>query len=83
MENGYTLSWKDELEEGKLVDRSLVVEENDWDESSEAKAAHDLLWEVLEYFGVFGSKHDRVRPRVKLEHGDNYECKGCEVCKDE
>lgn len=75
-QNGFILHW---TEEGVL--KSTVVEEHDT-EDGEAAATQKLLWAVAEHFGYYGSKHDKVRTVVRLEHGSNYDCKGCDVCGD-
>lgn len=57
-DNGYALF---DGEENKL----LAVIEDDY--KDELKSAEELLWEVLNYFGVFGSKHDPERIRIVRE----------------
>jgi len=81
-ENGYTLSWLDETDDGLPIPRQAVVQEDEQHENPEAQAAADMLWQVLEFFNILGSKHDKHRVRVKIEHGHGYECTGCEVCKE-
>ena len=35
-------------------------------ENPELVAGYEMLWEVLEYFGLYGSKHDAERIRVVI-----------------
>ena len=62
--NGYVL-------EGRFGDRNftenLVIEEN---EKDDLEHHQKLLWEVMEYFGFQGSKHDPERLRVTREKKD-------------
>lgn len=38
-----------------------------------------LLYDIRDFFNA-GSKHDKIRVQINLEHGSNYECKGCDIC---
>lgn len=84
VENGFVLAGRfgdsEEIEE-------LVVEE---EEESSVEAGANLLWEVMDYFNLGGSKHDATRLGVAIDHrivegGEEYlEYKGSKyVYKDE
>ena len=60
-ENGYILTTP---ENGEEPEKKIVIQQ---DEEDELKAHELLLWEVLEYFGVYGSKHDPERLRIIRE----------------
>ena len=63
-ENGYVLSHQEDPTEGsELVTRYTVVEEKA--ESSEVICTRDLLWEVVDYFNLAGSKHDTERISIE------------------
>lgn len=83
-DNGYRISWIEEIgEKGETVEKEEYVEEDVDSESGEAVAAADLLYRVIEHFSLYGSKHNALHVSVKLEHGSNYHCKGCKICKDD
>lgn len=83
-ENGFRLSWDEEIDDGTVISKEEYVQEpDDCDErETEAKVAVNLCWAILGHFGIYGSKHDHFRPVIKLEHGANWECEGCEVCQE-
>ena len=60
-DNGYILDYYDEeIKEQRFIaieDVSL----------SGARLTQKLLWEIMEYFGIFGSKHDEEQIRIVLE----------------
>ena len=68
VENGYILSYEDELNDETKIVRKIVIQE---DESDELKAHEEMLWQVIEYFGFYGSKHDKERIRVIREGQGN------------
>ncbi len=41
------------------------------DERDELKSHERLLWEVMDYFGFGGSKHDALRLRISRENRDD------------
>lgn len=51
-------------------DEIVVVADDDGDE---LESGERLLWEVMEYFGLYGSKHDAERLRIVREPGDKCE----------
>ena len=83
-ENGYTLTWAEELEDSCVRECSHVVEEADIGEG-EAKGMADLLWFIKEHFGDHGNKYSKAQVIVDIKHGRDYECKDkkCEICKEE
>ena len=65
VENGYLL-------EGIFLESeeaSFFVLE---DEKDEMRSGEKLLWEVIEYFGLSGSRYDKERLRITREQGDKY-----------
>ncbi len=64
VDNGYLLESFGNAPEGEDFIVKSVIEEDDQDEL----ACHEkLLWEVMEYFGFRGSKHDEERLKVIRE----------------
>lgn len=59
VQNGYHL---------KGSETDIVIDEDD----GELKAMESVLWEVLEYFNMQGSKHDpeRIRIEIKKQRSD-------------
>jgi len=64
VENGYLLEYPDEDSEGNYIRKRMVLEE---DEKDELKSNENLLWQVMEHFGFYGSKHDKERIRITRE----------------
>ena len=64
--NGYNLRGK--FGDSDIV-LTMVIEDGDMDE---LYAPERLLWEVLDYFNVGGSKHDTERLRVVREKNGEY-----------
>ncbi len=65
-DNGYILEYYDpEIKET----RHIAVEDLDKgvDCISNARLTQKLLFEIMEYFGIFGSKHDEEQLRIVLE----------------
>jgi hypothetical protein len=65
VENGYVLEYEEEDMEGnfKLIEKIYQVREEDPDK---LMAFQDMLWEIISYFGLTGSKHDPRRLRVEI-----------------
>jgi len=67
--NGYVLSWDEELNDAQpnypLSETKYMVIESS--EGDELKDHETLLWEVMEFFGFGGSKHDEERLRIIRE----------------
>ena len=68
VDNGYKLSWKEEIEENIYLEREYVIQDDDKDE---LKSGEELLWQVIEFFALYGSKHDTERIRIVREKGGN------------
>lgn len=68
-DNGYILKWYEENEDGQQVPHTLVFEESEV--GGELEAAHKMVWEVLEYFGIYYSKHNKKNLVVKIEGDDD------------
>ena len=70
--NGYILSWDEEIE--TTDENHPCVETQEWlIESSEGDELNEherLLWEVMDFFGFGGSKHDAERLRIIREKKD-------------
>ena len=64
--NGFVLSWSDECADDttKTFVQEEVVEDDDQDE---LKSGEEMLWKLIEYFGLSGSKHDKERLRITRE----------------
>ena len=63
VQNGYLLSWKEEYNDtGKEFTVSEVIQDDDADE---LKSGEELLWRLMEYFGLRGSKHDSERLSIE------------------
>lgn len=69
--NGYKLKETTEEitceDQETFINREFVIQDADNDE---LKAPEELLWHVMEYFAIFGSKHDPERLRVTREKND-------------
>lgn len=68
VENGYIVEYYD-IEKENIVE--LVIE----DKNDQLEATEELLWEILNYFGKAGSRHDKERLTIKRKPGDKYEGK--------
>jgi hypothetical protein len=57
---------------GAGAEKTVVeVDEDIQDENeAETKATQKLLYVIMEYFGLIGSKHDKTRVRVVIEKKD-------------
>jgi len=71
--NAYVLSWDEEFDEVSpdhplYETKSMAIEDSERDELN----AHErLLWEVMEFFGFGGSKHDEERLKIIREKRDD------------
>lgn len=70
-------SWGLEI---RKVENGFVIKDSEGSETiaeetrdGELSAAEDLLNQVIEFFGLRGSRYDRERIRVVKEVGDKYE----------
>ena len=71
--NGYILSWDEEIETAD--ENHPLIETQEWliesSEGDELREHERLLWEVMEFFGFGGSKHDEERLRITREKRDD------------
>lgn len=60
VDNGFILSWEEDYadDSGKTFTQQEVIEDSDLDE---LKSGESLLWRIMEYFNLQGSKHDNQR----------------------
>ena len=65
-DNGFVLEYYCEETE---TNRQIAVE--DPADGDETITTQKMLWEIMEHFSLFGSKHDKVR--VKVVRRDNAE----------
>ena len=67
VENGYVVEGEEDDEDGKEIGATITkqmayqVREED---TEALQAFQDMLWEVIDYFGLTGSKHDPRRLSV-------------------
>lgn len=84
IDNGYEVRWfeEGETENDKVRHHTIVFESDEDVKYGDAKSFAKMAWHLLSYFGNYGSRYDKERVRIKLEHGDKYECKDkkCEEC---
>jgi hypothetical protein len=69
-DNGYVLSYNEITEDNDLPEtRYIAVEDTkpDSDIISDASLTQKLLWEIIEFFNLAGSKHDTERCYVVLK----------------
>jgi len=75
-DNGYVLSYSEITEHSDLVEtRYIAIEDTDYKEDcvSGARLTQKLLWEIMEHFQLFGSKHDEERCNVILRNKEGKE----------
>lgn len=63
-ENGYIVLSNDDEKTARIFQE---------DDEDSLKAIEQVLWDVIEYFGEYGSKHDKERIRITREKGMDYE----------
>ena len=64
--NGYILKYP--AETGEVFIREVIQD----DEGDDLKSGEGLLWSVIEYFGLSGSKYDKERLWITRERGERY-----------
>lgn len=44
----------------------------------------EMLYEICDFVGQMGDRHDKLRIRISVLHGDKYLCmdKKCDICKE-
>ena len=68
--NGYVCKYPDENGEGES---HLETEVFSYDETDELKSGEELLWWIINHFGISGSRYDAERLTITREPGDKYE----------
>jgi hypothetical protein len=64
-ENGYKLSYREDVDDERYwVWKEEYIQDDDVDE---LKSGEELLWWLVEYFSLGGSKHDPERIRIVRE----------------
>ena len=53
-----------------------------WVTTNDLDGQKEMFFTILEYFGLSGNRHDKERLAIKIEHGEKYECEGCEICSE-
>lgn len=66
--NGFILKSLGETEE-YYIDTEVIADAED----DELSAGQELLWRVVDYFNLGGSRHDAQRLTITREKGDKYE----------
>lgn len=66
-ENGYKCGYWVDTEDDQWERKEEYIQD---DEVDELKSGEELLWWVLEYFSLGGSKHDPERIRIIREKGE-------------
>jgi len=67
-DNGFILTHYEEVGEGKTIKIDYIIEEkNDAEGIGYCEATQKLLYDVLNYFSLGGSKHDKKRVRIIIE----------------
>lgn len=70
VKNGFIVEHHESTSDGYIKEQ-LVFEESDHDDFSELIAAEDMLYYIIEHFGLYGSKHDKKRLRVTIDVNKN------------
>jgi hypothetical protein len=68
--NGYKLNYPQELDDSSTVIQEEVIEDGPGtanDPQGEIESGEKLLWFILEYFALLGSKHDPERLVIRRE----------------
>jgi len=68
--NGYIITKISD--EGFPYEEVFSESEDDSDVPGEISCLRNLLDNVIDYFGGFGSRHDKWRLRTTFEHGDKW-----------
>lgn len=67
-DNGFVLDYDEEIEEGVYRRTHIAVE--DPEDGNECVTTQKLLWEIMEYFGLCGDKHQNERVKVIIEKAE-------------
>lgn len=68
-DNGFGLRWEEEDEDGRPCLHEEVIQDDDMDD---LKSGQELLWHVINYFSLGGSRHDKERLHISRKRGDKY-----------
>ena len=68
--NGFRMNWEEEGEDGMTLHQEEVIQD---DEQDELHAGEELLWWVMNYFDLGGSKFDKERLGIARRQGEKYE----------
>lgn len=68
--NGFILEFEEETEDGGPYPAAETIQD---DENDELKSWESLLWFVMEYFALGGSRYDKKRLYIARKQGDKYE----------
>jgi len=68
--NGFRMNWEEEGEDGMTLHQEEVIQD---DEQDELHAGEELLWWVMNYFDLGGSKFDKKRLGIARRQGEKYE----------
>ena len=72
LENGFVVQFPNYTDnEGQEYNLKLVFEDDE-EEFGRVESLGRVLWELVEYFGLLGSRYDKKRIRIELEPGDKY-----------
>lgn len=86
--NGFIIEYPEymftEKDERVELRKELFEIENCFGETDYSKVVEMLYW-VLDHFGMLGSKHNKERIQIRVAHGDSYECNvpDCKLCEND
>jgi hypothetical protein len=66
-----------------LIREEVLVFEYEYEEEA-PEALRNALYAIMDGIGEYGSRYAEKRVRIKLEHGDKYECTKteCSICNE-
>lgn len=67
--NGFKLDWWEEDDTGDISHMEVLQD----DEDDEMKSGEELLWRIMNYFDLGGSKFDKKRLNINRVRGEKYE----------
>jgi hypothetical protein len=74
VDNGYICTWQEEIEEGggrRIVPMKKVFQDGDeTDYNPGLQSIYEMLWFIVEQFGMIGSKHDSKRIMIYISKKD-------------
>ena len=66
VQNGYIVSWQEDVDEGVTRNQHAVFEEPET-RTGELEVMKNLLWFVMEHFGVMYSKHNAQNLNIEIQ----------------